>query len=406
MIRMAAGMLPHGNGSGRSDWLTRNRSREASQPRLVAAALGIASAGFVDLAYTQTIGLFAPGIAIVALLVIGNRVFRGLSIDWLVLTGLLIFWLILAACFGVYGGMRSLGFAVYMGLPLLGLAMLPGAAIVPFTISYAGVATVSMVLWMTVLLVGGYGELKPWGLWSPSASINTYGVLLNMLWPLLLMRGLHNPSGSMRWSLLWLALSGILAAMATFSRLAIVTAILLGSIILIRRWPLYGGLGLFGVAGLAWAFGDELHTLLVNFRLVGWTPQFSRPAIWGLALDVSEGHYWFGQAPGGAKYVLAPLNMYTAHNDVVNLLLEAGAVAAVLGFTLLFCLLCIAFRAVLRGGPGLFAGCSILAYVLSTLVSASMTRPELTLALALGLGVCRWQRPLDNRSRSGQEQPC
>lgn len=363
-----------------------------SAATLSAVLLGIFLAGYIDFFFPQVIGLFIPSVVVMTFICVSNQMLHRLSVDWLALASALMIWLLVAAVFGEYGGMRAVGFAVFMGLPVFGLALQPGPSLANFATPLAVSSTIAMALWMILLLASGEGQLKPWGLWSPSASINNYGVLLNMMWPLLVLASAESTKRGHKKLFKVLAAIGFACAVGTFSRTAIVTAFLLLAIITLRlNGRLKSAAVFLGVAVASFLFFDELQALLDKFRLTNFTPQLGRHRIWNDAWRAASEHLLVGYGPGGAKTVLASIEAYHAHNDLLNLLLEAGVIAAVLGLIVFSALAFLAARAILTGGLATYAGCSLLAYLASTLAAASLSRPDLTLALVVVAGLCRQQ---------------
>ena len=348
--------------------------------------LGFNAAGFLSL-ISHTANLFVPTLAVAWLMLAPGRLFSAVSVDRLLVLVLLLIAVFASAIFGVNSGPRALGFSIFAFLPLLGLALVPAAAIENALIKYAVAAAAGMILWTLMLHAFLGGQFGPWGSWTPAGTANLYGVHFNMIWPVLLFGAGKAGTREQALALRLLAGTCFVLAILTFSRAAIFSAALSFLIIAVRgrRHLTLAAIFLVGTT-LFFLYGDALYQLLTRLRIVNFTPDLGRYKIWQLAWDLSKENPLFGIGPGGAASALAQIQVYHAHNNVLNTLLESGVPAAFLFALIHFALFARATKAIIKGGRGTYLACSIFAWLASGMVGTTITNPELTLTLILIVG--------------------
>ena len=368
----------------------------AAAGRSVWFLLGFSSAGFLSLV-SHTVNLFVPTLAVAWLMLAPGRLFSAVSVDRLLVLSLLLIAVSASAIFGVSSGLRALGFAAFAFLPLLGLALVPAAAIENALIQYAVAAAAGMILWTLTLHAFLGGQLGPWGSWTPAGTANLYGVHFNMIWPVLLFGAGKAGTREQALALRALAVICFVLAILTFSRAAIFSATLSFLIIAVRgrRHLTLAAIVLAGAA-LFFLYSDALSQVLTRLRIVNFTPDLGRYKIWQLAWDLSQENLLFGIGPGGAAGSLAQIQVYHAHNNILNTLLEFGLPAAILFALVHLALFALAAKAIFKSGSGTYLGCSIFAWLASGMVGMTITNPELTLTLILIAGageVCLREKP-------------
>jgi O-antigen ligase len=368
----------------------------AAAGRLVWFLVAFNAAGFLSL-ISHTANLFVPSLAVAWLMLAPGRLFSAVSVDRLLVLALLLIAVFASAIFGANGGLRAFGFAAFSFLPLLGLALVPAAAIEKALIAYSVIAAAGMILWTLILHVFLGGQLGPWGSWTPAGTANLYGVHFNMIWPTLLFGAGKAGTREQGLALRALAVICFVLAILTFSRAAIFSATLSFLIIAVRsRRHLTLAAIVFAGLVLSFFYTEALYQTLAQLRIVNFTPDLGRFKIWSLAWDLSQENLLFGIGPGGAAAALEQIQVYHAHNNVLNTLLESGLPAALLFALFHLALFVLAAKAILKGGGGTYLGCGILAWLASGMVGTTITNPELTLTLILisgACGVCLREKP-------------
>ncbi len=346
---------------------------------VIAFALAIHAAGFTSL-LSHPVHIFIPALAVTALFLAPNPLVSGYSSVRLLLAAALLAAVILSAVFGANPGWRAIGFALFPIVPLFGLALLPGPRVTPLLAIYAAIAVLAMAVWTWLLHAFLGGRFGPWGAWTPAGTANLYGLQFNMLWPVLLFAAHHAKSGERAGALRALAAIAFLLALLTFSRAAIATAFA-SALFLLIRGGFWRTLGLTGLAVLM--AGDRLIPALHYARLADFKPDLGRAPIWSRTLEIARDHLFFGVSPGGAAGALADLQVYHAHNNMMNLLLESGVAAAVLFVLLELWLAWLALKLVRASADLALFGCAIGAWLAAGQAATTITNPELTITLAL-----------------------
>lgn len=357
--------------------------------RWIWVVLGGLSAGYLSL-LSHSLNLFVPALIVLWLIFRPEPLFEGLLPHWFAAIFMLLVTVGASAIMGTHGGLRALGFALFSMLPLLGLALSPSPQLREPFLDFMIAAALGMVVWILVFFGFLGGNPGPWQTWTPAGSGNLYGVYLNMLWPVLYFAARTETDRDRAKALYVLALICLIVAILTFSRAAIVSSAI--SILLII-WRTKGLRALLMTAAAAATFVllayDQTVAVLRYARLLGFNPDLGRFRIWTVSLQSISQNPLFGVAPGGAKYELASIDVYHAHNSWLNMALESGAPAGALFILITIALAFHAIRLILRGGAATGFGCAIAAYLSSSMVATTTSNPELTLALVLMVTVSR-----------------
>ncbi|MFC1707846.1 O-antigen ligase family protein [Planctomycetota bacterium] len=374
---------------------------QSSLHLLIAIGLGLTTGGFVSVV-SHVAHLFVPSLVILGFLLVRPRIFGGLDARWMVFGTLLLLSSLVSATFAEELGTRSWGFAVFSTVPVLGFALTPVKRMLGFAEVYFLVAAIAMCAWTAAYYALVAEEFGPWQLSAASGSGNLYGAHLNMLWPMLLGFAMGSPRVWRRRLLYATAIGCIVSACLSFSRVAVATTAGLGALILFRRRPLrfvvLAALSVWVVLFTCW---DSMLSLLRLYRLADFEAQYPRGDIWAYAWERAAEVWVLGTGPGGAPRALSDMEMYHAHNSILNTLLESGIVPAILMVGLTLYLGVVGVRSILRGGSALCFGCGILSYLAYSVVATPISRPELTLTLVLVVCACRYQLS----ERRGSLQP-
>lgn len=342
-------------------------------------ASGLYAAGYLSF-LSHPVHLFVPSAVVVLLLAVPNRLVASVEPRSFMVISALFLAVLASALFGPSGGIRAIGFAVFSCVPLFLLAFNPGPAIAGVAQTYGTTAVIAMVVWSWLLYVFLGGEVGPWGGWTPAGSGNLYGLQFNLLWPVLIYVSLHQRSVAAAGALRVLAAIAFLFALLTFSRAAIVCAFLIAILLALRGgwWKTLAAVAV--VAALA---GTQVRAWLAFARIIDFEPTLGRFAIWKQSLAVARDNLIFGVSPGGAPEVLSSLQVYHAHSNFLNLLLESGVAAAALYLIVQIWLAILVFRLFRAGTDLACLGGAIGAWLATSQVSTTITNPELTLTLAL-----------------------
>jgi O-antigen ligase len=357
--------------------------------RLLWLFFGFLSAGYVSL-FSHSANIFIPTLVVIWLVLHPEPLFKGLSRIWFTVTLGLIFLVLLSALIGVHAGVRSVGFAAFSTLPFVGLSLVPEQKSEKAVLDYFVAAAFGIIIWNMIFFGFLGGNLGPWQSWNPAGTGNSYGVYLNMIWPVLFFAARQETDRQKATAFYLLALLCLILALATFSRAAIGSAAI--SVLLIfgqTKGRLASITAIILAAVLFFVFRDQVVRVLEYVRLVNFTPDLGRFNIWSLAWQRILNNPLFGVAPGGVPLELAEIGVYHAHNTVLNTALESGLLAGALIALIFFALIVCAARLLFCCGMSVGYGCAILAYLSSSVVSTTTNSPELTFALVLVVAVSR-----------------
>ncbi len=361
-----------------------------------AVALGLFVAGYVSF-LSHPAHLFIPASLTMLLFLAPGGLFGKPDARMLSIIGLLLALVILSALTGANPGIRSVGFALFSFTPLLLLALNPETGMPRFLEIFAVAAAIAMIVWSWLLYAFLGGVLGPWGGWTPAGSSNLYGILLTMLWPVLLYFSNKAEAGRAT-AFRILAALAFLCALLTFSRAAVVCSVSAAFLLLVRgrHWWMLAFVLVLVLAG-----SGRIHGWLAFSRLADFEPTLGRFAIWQRTLEIARDHIVLGVSPGGGSAALASLDVYHAHSNTLNVLLESGAAAAVVFAVVQLWLGVMAVRLFVAGsGPAYLSG-AIGAWLASGQVATTITNPEVTLTLALI--VAAGQLELENRRAAGSQ---
>jgi O-antigen/teichoic acid export membrane protein len=342
-------------------------------------ASGLFAAGYLSF-LSHPLHLFVPSTFAALLLAVPNRLAASIEPRLFVLVSALFLAVLASALFGASAGIRAIGFAVFSCAPLFLLALNPGPAITGLAQTYGTAAVIAMVVWSWLLYAFLGGTLGPWGSWTPAGSGNLYGLQFNLLWPVLLYISLSEKSAATAGALRALAAIAFLFALLTFSRAAIVCAISIATMLALRGgwWKT-----LTAVSVTVALAATQVQAWLTFARILEFEPTLGRFAIWKQSLAVAQNNLLFGVSPGGATDALSAIQVYHAHSNLFNFLLESGIAAAALYLMLQIWLAILTIRLVRAGVDLACLGGAIGAWLATSQVSTTITNPELTLTLAL-----------------------
>ena len=238
-------------------------------------------------------------------------------------------------------------------------------------------------------------SLKAWSIENPSGASNLMAAQINMTLPFVLMK-IHDSKEQRK--LLWILLLGLncLAVMAIMSRNGLGTML-----IILTLYTLFNhkSLSVFLVSSilLLMRFLDEImqiqfiHLLLIRFRIIGYKSMAPRSLIWEIAFHHIRENPWLGVGPGRPRKYLEVIDIYHAHNDIIQVAMETGLLSSALYTLMIGLLLTMTLRSLRRDRRTFMACLPILAYFAYSWTGCPLGLPPATLLLAICVNEARLQ---------------
>lgn len=247
-------------------------------------------------------------------------------------------------------------------------------------------------------------SLKAWSIDNPSGAANLMAAQINMTLPFVLMK-IHDSREQRR--LLWILLLilNCTAVMAIMSRNGLGTMLIILTLYILFN---HKSLSVFLVSSiiLLMRFLDELmqiqfiHLLLIRFRIIGYKSMAPRSLIWEIAFHHIRENPWLGVGPGRPREFLEVIDIYHAHNDIIQVAMETGLPASALYTTMIGLLLTLPLFSLRRDRRTFMACLPILAYFAYSWTGCPLGLPPATLLLA----ICVNEARLHVAARSTEEQ--
>jgi len=228
--------------------------------------------------------------------------------------------------------------------------------------------------------------LEAWLISNPSGAGNLMAAQINMTLPLVL-AGTADSKGIQRLAFLILVPVNCMAVFLVMSRNGIGSlAIILTLYVLFNRKRL-AALGVTGILSLSYFMDNILqtpfvHQMLVKMRLVGFVPAAPRSLIWQISWHHVSAKPMLGVGPGNPQKLLAVMDINHAHNNFMQVALEAGLLAAAIFAAMMLLLLWLPISAVFRKRDCFVHTLPLLAYVIFSWTGGPLAFPGATLLLA------------------------
>lgn len=323
------------------------------------------------------------------------------GIFWLIYSFILIGIAMLSTLAASERELRGLVFAISCFSPFILLAFTPRPT-AKFMKLFCCVALIR-VGWVYFNVLKS-GEIGPWTL-PPFPGFN--GAHLNMLWPLLMALSL-NESGSSKTMLRLLGVAAMIATFLVFSRAGLYILISTACILLARKnTRLFFVVVFLVVTTVLLAPGwlvERFYDFLAWYRIIDYESENPRSLIWGIAEQVFQNHLFWGVGPGNAKfYLYGAKQYYEAHNLILHVALENGAIAGFLMAVFLIYLVILVVRLVMAGNEGPFIAVALSAFVVQSMAEAYTNQPAQIVMTALTVA---YGRSLLRRSRAPDGEIC
>lgn len=255
--------------------------------------------------------------------------------------------------------------------------------------------------------------LEAWLISNPAGAGNLMAAQINMTLPLVLSK-IDKGKGweKLPWAIL--VPLNCLAVFLVMSRNGIGSlAVVLTLYVLFNRKRL----ALLCVSGILCTsyFMDNIlqtplvHELLVRLRIVGFVPEAPRSLIWRISWDHTVTHPLLGVGPGNPQKFLAVMDINHAHNNFMQVALEAGLPAAAIFATMMSLLLSLPARTIFRKREYFVHTLPLLAYISFSWTGGPLAFPGATLLLAACVNEARIaierDKPLSRIQEDRQKQP-
>lgn len=345
--------------------------------------MSVVTAGYPSY-LVHPVTLLAPVPLLVALLLLDDARFT--SPIWIGLVGAMAVWTVLLYL-AMTGRVNGLVYSLSMYLPFAALAFRIRRP-EPVALTFAVITSTLVSIRAVASFVHSGADLVPWEVYEG----NQLAAELTVLLPLVIVAGLALPAEWRKTRLLLAAVvvGGLVSIVVNLGRAGLGALVILLLLGLARTsWRT---LLVVGVAGLAAAavMSSSIVSLLERIRFVHFVPSnASRPEIWSVATDALRRTAWLGVGPGNSGEALRQVGGGHAHNNLVQTALETGWPGALLMAGLTVYLIVLAARLLWRGGDGTLWALSLIGYVLYSIVSSPIQRPDFTLALVLVVLVAR-----------------
>ena len=229
-------------------------------------------------------------------------------------------------------------------------------------------------------------ELRAWAISNPSGTGNLMAAQINMTLPFVLMK-IHDTVGTRR--LGWQCLLGLncLAVFLVMSRNGIGAMLIILTLYVLfnhKRMALM----LIAMIGTTTVFLDQLaqipwiRQLLIRYRIIGFKPVAPRSLIWEISSWHIQKNPWLGVGPGEPRRYLATLDIYHAHNNIIQVAFETGIPSAAIYTLMIGLLLLLPVRTMLGDRRTFMTTLPILAYFAYSWTGSPLSFPAATLLLA------------------------
>jgi O-antigen ligase len=238
------------------------------------------------------------------------------------------------------------------------------------------------------VLYHGYrvDTLEAWQISNPSGAGNLMAAQINMTIPLVLSRFTQSRGLP---KLCYLALLGLNATAVVFmmSRNGIGAMLILFTLYMFFSRKSFA-ICVIGVIGVGILYADRLmqlpaiFNLLTRMRVVNFQAQAPRSVIWQISWDHILQNASLGVGPGEPRKTLAVLDVYHAHNNIIQVAFETGIPSAVIFVVMVLLLLKLPFQMAFARREHFVHSLPIIAYVTYAWTGSPLALPGATLLLA------------------------
>ncbi len=249
-------------------------------------------------------------------------------------------------------------------------------------------------------------ELRAWAISNPSGTGNLMAAQINMTLPFVLMK-IHDTTGTSRLGWQGLLCLNCVAVFLVMSRNGIGAMLIILTLYVLFNHKRMAVV-LIGFIGTTTLFMDQLFQipwfrhLLIRYRIIGFKPVAPRSLIWEISSWHIQKNPWLGVGPGEPRKYLATLDIYHAHNNIVQVAFETGIPSAVIYTVMIALLLVLPLRTMMGDRRTFMATLPILAYFSYSWTGSPLSFPAATLMLAAVANEARLamrrQDPLLHRS--------
>lgn len=228
-------------------------------------------------------------------------------------------------------------------------------------------------------------KLEAWQISNPSGAGNLMAAQINMTIPLVLAL-ITRSTGIKRLVMLTLLLCNCIAVILMMSRNGIGAMLILLTLYVLFNYRKLACLSIVFICTVV-AYSDSIthhpfvYELLVRMRIINFVPKAPRSVIWEISLDQILANPSFGVGPGEPRRILSVLDIYHAHNNIIQVALETGLPSAAIFAIMVVLLLWLPFRASMAKQEVFVPTLSILAYLIYAWTGAPLALPGATLLL-------------------------
>jgi len=229
-------------------------------------------------------------------------------------------------------------------------------------------------------------ELEAWQIANPAGAGNLMAAQINMTMPLVLSR-ITQSQGLKKCSYLVLLLMNCTAVVLMMSRNGIgAMLVVLTLYVLFNNKKL--AVCVIALIGTIIVCADSImhipliFNLLVKFRLVNFVPKAPRSVIWQVSMEHILQHEMLGVGPGEPRKMLAVLDIYHAHNNILQVAFETGLPSAAIFVVMVMLLLWQPCRMVFSRREHFVHTLPIIAYLIYAWTGCPLLLPGATLLLA------------------------
>jgi len=237
------------------------------------------------------------------------------------------------------------------------------------------------------ILYHGYNveTIAAWQITNPSGAGNLMATQINMTLPLVLSRATQS-SGFVKFVYLMLLMLNCVAVLLMMSRNGIGSMLIVMTLYILfnnKRMAVT----FIAVICAAVAYSDSImrmpfvFDLLIKLRLVNFVPKAPRSVIWQISIDHIFANKLLGVGPGEPRKFLSVLDIYHAHNNIIQVAFETGLPSAAILALMVALLLWLPCRMSFSSRQNFVRTLPIVAYMTFAWTGAPLALPGATLFL-------------------------
>ena len=251
--------------------------------------------------------------------------------------------------------------------------------------------------------------LQAWLISNPAGAGNLMAAQINMTLPLVLSR-VSDSVGPRKALYIALVPLNCLSVLLVMSRNGIGTLAIILTLYVLFNHKRLAVFCLTGIVSVSYFFDNILnspivHQLLVRMRLVGFVAAAPRSLIWRISWDRVAQKPWLGVGPGNPQKFLAVLDINHAHNNFMQVALEAGLPAAAAFASMMLLLMWLPASAIVRQRACFVHTLPLLAYVSFSWTGGPLAFPGATLLLAACVNEARTAIKRDRVNAEARDIP-